>query len=86
MRGMGQGLRIHTSRQVEAECVCDALREYETEVEQEGGLWMVIISEPPAGPEFTLVLSALKTCLDENEIASVKVTIDGQSYVMEGMV
>jgi hypothetical protein len=30
------------------------------------------------------LLSALKACLDENGIASVKVTIDAQSYVMEG--
>jgi hypothetical protein len=86
MRGMGQSLRIHTSRQVDAECVCDALREYGSQVEQEGRRWVVIVSEPPGGPEFTLVLAALKTCLDENEIASVKVMIDDRSYVMEGMV
>jgi hypothetical protein len=83
---MRRGLRVHTSRQIEAECVCDALREYGSEVEQEGRLWVVTVSEPPEGSEFTLVLAALKTCLDENEIASVKVTIDDQSYAMEGIV
>jgi hypothetical protein len=83
---MRRDLRIHTPRQVDAECVCDALREYGSEVERDGRLWVVVLSEPPGGPEFTLVLAALKTCLDENEIASVKVTVDDHSYAMEGMV
>jgi hypothetical protein len=72
---------------VDAECVCDALREYGSEVEQhEGGPWVVHVAELADGSDFTAVLAALKSCLDENEIASVKVTIDEQSYVMEGMV
>jgi hypothetical protein len=83
---MGKGLRIHTSRQVEAECVSAALREYGSAVQQDGTVWVVIVSEPPRGSEFTLVLAALKTCLDENEIASVRVTMGDQSYAMEGMV
>lgn len=30
------------------------------------------------------LLSALKACLDENEIPSVRVMLDDRSYVMEG--
>jgi hypothetical protein len=34
--------------------------------------------------ELTAVLAALETCLNENAIALVKLSIDGQEYAMEG--
>jgi hypothetical protein len=83
--GGGEVLRIGTARQKDAECVADALHEYSPEVEHDEVDWAVVISAPSEGAMVTDLLSALKQCLDEQEIPSVKVTIAERSYVMEGM-
>lgn len=81
---MGQGVRITTTERRDAECIGDALIEYGSEVEQDRGRWAVHLSASGAS-DLTAVLTALKRCLDENAIATVKVSIDGDAYVMEGM-
>jgi hypothetical protein len=81
---MRQDFRIETGRRDEAECICEALVEYGGEVKRERERWIVELPGTKA-PELSAVLGALKGCLDENAIASVKVSIDGQAYAMEGM-
>jgi hypothetical protein len=80
---MRQGVRITTDSRGDAKCISDALIDYGSEVEEEGKRWTVQLSGPTA-PELTAVLAALKICLDENAIALVTVTVDGQAYAMEG--
>jgi len=78
-----QDVRITTDKQGDAECISEALIEYGSEVEREGEHWTVHVFAQTA-PEVTAVVAALKNCLDENAIALVKVSIDGQAYAMEG--
>ena len=80
---MRQDVVITTSKRADAECISDAVIEYGSEVEREGQDWTVHVFAQTA-PELTAVVAALKNCLDENAIALVKVSIDGQAYVMEG--
>jgi hypothetical protein len=79
-----RGLRIGIGRHKDAECVADALSQYGSKIEHEEDAWTVVIPAPPEGSMVNDLLSALKACLDENEIPSVKVAFDEQSYVMEG--
>jgi hypothetical protein len=48
------------------------------------GAFAVVVPTAAEGEMFTALLTALKACLDENEIPSVSVTLGEQSYVMEG--
>jgi hypothetical protein len=80
---MRQGVRITTGKRADAECISDALVDFGSEVERKGEGWAVQVSAS-SPRELTAVLAALKTCLDDNAIASVRVTIDGQAYAMEG--
>ena len=66
-----------------AECIADALGQYGSKIDPAEDAWTVVISAPPEGPVVSDLLSALKACLDENEIPSVRVTLEDQSYVME---
>jgi hypothetical protein len=81
---MRQGVRITTTKKRDAECISDAMSGYGSEVERDGRRWAVHFSTSGAS-ELPAVLSALKDCLDENAIATVKVRIDGRAYAMEGM-
>jgi hypothetical protein len=80
---MRQGVCITTGKKDDAECIHEALNAYGSELEREGRRWAVWLSSTNAPEQLTSVLSALKTCLEENGICLVTVTIDGQSYVME---
>jgi len=80
---MQPGVRITTDNRGHAKCIAEALNEYGSEVESEGKRWGVHLSASTP-PELTAVLAALKICLDENAIALVKITVDGQAYAMEG--
>jgi hypothetical protein len=80
---MRQDVRVTTKRRSEADCICEALHEYGSDVKRVGRQWAVDVSV--SAPELSAILAALKTCLDANGIASVKVTIDGRAYAMEGM-
>jgi hypothetical protein len=81
---MRQGVQITTTRERDARCIADALARHGSEVREAGRGWAVELSEPE-GADLPDLLTALKQCLDENEIASVKVEIDGQAYAMEGL-
>jgi len=78
------GLRIGIGRHEDAQCVADALSQYGSRIEHEEEAWAVVIPPPPEGSMVNDLLTALKACLDENEIPSVRVAVDDQSYVMEG--
>jgi hypothetical protein len=80
---MRQDVRITTDKRKDAECISKALLDYVSEVEKEGKRWTVQVSAPSAH-ELAALVTALKTCLDENAIALVKVTVDGRAYAMEG--
>jgi len=81
---VANGLRIGVARLEDAECISDALGGSGSEVADDDGAFTVVIPRPAEREMVTALLSALKTCLDENAIASVRVTVDEQSYVMEG--
>jgi hypothetical protein len=49
---MGQGVRITTTKQVDARCIANALLEYGGEITQDGKGWAVQLSAPEA-PELT---------------------------------
>ena len=79
---MRQGVRITTDRKRDATCISDALNEYGSELEGDGRSWTIHLSASEL--ELTAVLKALKDCLDENEIAMVKVMVADRAYAMEG--
>ena len=81
---MRQAVRITTKKRRDAKCIADALIAHGSKFEREERRWSVHLSSSSA-PELTAVLTALKSCLDENAIAAVKVSIDGEAYAMEGM-
>jgi len=78
---MRQAVRIEATTEADANCIRDALTDYQPEIELEDAGWVVGLPEPE---DLSLVLEALKTCLDDNEIAVVTVTMDEHSYLMEG--
>ena len=84
IQDVAKTLRVATARQDDAECVSAALSNYESEVESEDGAWAVVIPAPAEASMLSALLRALEDCLDENQIPSVTVTIDEQTYVMEG--
>jgi hypothetical protein len=81
---MRQGVQVTTTRKRDAECISDALGQYGGKVERDGRRWSVRLTAPE-GAVLPELLTALKQCLDENEIAAVKVELDGQAYAMEGV-
>jgi hypothetical protein len=81
---MSGGLRIEAEKREDAECIADALSAYGCEVEHEDDVWIVTALAPPDGAAVTRLLAALKACLDDNQIPSIKMRLDARSYVMEG--
>ena len=81
---MRQGVQVTTTRKRDAERISGGLAQYGGKVERKGRRWSVQLSasEDAALPD---LLRALKQCLDENEIAAVKLELDGQAYAMEGL-
>ena len=82
---MRHGVRVTTTRKLDAECISDALGQYGGKVERDGKRWYVQLSASEGAAAFPELLTALKQCLDENAIAAVKVELDGQAYAMEGL-
>jgi hypothetical protein len=78
-----QSVVIETGSEADAECVAEALGAFGCDVAEASGTWKVTVSRPdlPLAP----VLSALEQCLGDNGIASVKVSLDGRTYVMEAV-
>ena len=81
---MRQGVQVTMTRKRDAERISGGLAQYSGKVERKGRRWSVQLSasEDAALPD---LLRALKQCLDENEIAAVKLELDGQAYAMEGL-
>jgi hypothetical protein len=77
---MRQGVQVTTARKREAECIFGALRPYDAKIEREGRRWSVQLSASE-GAALPNLLTALRQCLDENEIAAVKVELDGWADV-----
>jgi hypothetical protein len=73
-------LSIATRSSTEAECIVRELVAFEPELSGGDGTWMVTIERDAELPE---ILSALETCLTTIGIASIRVRIDGRSYVLE---
>ena len=76
-------LRIAATRRADATCIAAALAEYESRIETERGGWVVVVPAVVSNAVPTAVLDALQSCLHGSEVASVKVTVDGRTYVME---
>ena len=74
-------LAVHLHHLKDAKCVADALGQGDASVIPSKTGWTV--SVVPSSRELTEVLSALHTCLADNEIRLVRVTIDGSTYAME---
>ena len=81
---MRQGVQVTTTRKRDAECISGGLARYGGKVERDGRRWSVQLSASE-GAALPNLLTALKQCLDDNEIAAVKVELDGQAYAMEGL-
>jgi hypothetical protein len=78
---MRQAVRIEARTEADAVCIRDALTEYQAKVELEDAGWVVGIPEPQ---DLSVVLEVLRSCLDDNGIAMVKVALGDHSYLMDG--
>lgn len=75
-------VRVSMHSRRDAECVAGALGDFQTRLEQEGELWIVdVVASIGVRPR---MMSALKACLDENDIDSATVTFDERSYLLAG--
>ena len=72
---------VHLRREADAECVAEALTRYRVHIEQSRHTWDVHVDL--RSRSLGDVLTALHSCLVENEIARVHVTVDGKTYAME---
>lgn len=80
---MEGGLRIQTTAEADARCIADALAEHGATVEAgDSDNWHVNLSA--RGPDYTVFLGALQSCLDRRGIASVRVVMAIRPYLMEG--
>ena len=78
---MGEVLRIEAQRRRDAECIRDALEEHGAGLDCDDTV--VLVPDSGEGEMLTAILGALHACLDDHQIASVKVTVDEQTYVMQ---
>lgn len=72
---------VHLRRQADAKCVAEALAPHSASIERTRGTWdvHVDIRSRALGD----LLTALHECLVTNEIAQVRITVDGKPYAME---
>jgi hypothetical protein len=77
---MADALLITTKSLGDAERIARELQAFGSAVGEVGETWTVIV--PPTA-KVGEVLSALETCLGENGIDAVSITVDGRTYVME---
>lgn len=77
------GLRIGATKRADATCFAEALAGFESRIEFEHDEWVVVVPAVVSHALTTALLDALQSCLNGSEIAAVKVTLDGRSYVME---
>ena len=79
------GLRIAATRRADATCIAAALAEFESRIETDHDEWVVVVPAVVSHAVTTAILDALQSCLHGSEIAAVKVTLDGRTYVMESL-
>ena len=82
---MADALRIAATKQADATRIAAALVDFESRIETENGEWVVVVPAVVSNALTTAVLDALQPCLHGSEVAAVKVTIDGRTYVMESL-
>ena len=75
-------MRIEAQHSRDAECIRDALEDHGAVTTRHGRVVLL----PHSGDDDVLmtVLTALHACLKDHEIAAVKVTVDGHTYLMQG--
>jgi len=79
------GLRIGATKRADATCIAEALAGFESRIEPDHGEWVVVVPAVVSHALTTAVLDALQSCLHGSEIAAVKVTLDGRTYVIESL-
>jgi hypothetical protein len=80
---MADALRIAATNRADATRIAAVLADFESRIETEHGEWVVVVPAVVSNAVPTAVLDALQSCLHGSEVASVKVTIDGRTHVME---
>lgn len=73
-------MTITTHSRAEADCVARELRAFGSEVAENPRGWQVAVA---ADEDVVPIMDALEKCLAENGIASVAVSIQDRTYVME---
>jgi hypothetical protein len=77
---MPEAIVIKAGSRADAACIARELRAFNPELACTRGAWTVDVHDSLKVAE---VLSALETCLGDNGIRAVTVTVDGRTYVME---
>jgi hypothetical protein len=76
-----QLVEIELGSSADAECVAEALASFGSKLAENHGLW--IVTSWHNRDEIVPFLDALHQCLDESDIHSVRISVDGRRYVME---
>jgi hypothetical protein len=75
-----QPLTIETDSKATAQCIAEALAQFETELRSNGERWAVRVDQEEC--EIALLFDALDDCLRANGIHSVRVTLGKRKYLM----
>jgi hypothetical protein len=78
---MRQLVEIELGSSADAECVAEALASFGSKLAENHGHWTVTTRQDD--DEIVPVLDALHQCLDDSDIHSVRISVDGRKYVME---
>jgi len=76
-----QLVEIELGSSADAECVAEALASFGSKLRENHGHWTVTTWQDD--DEIVPVLDALHQCLDDRDIHSVRISVDGRKYVME---
>jgi hypothetical protein len=77
-----QLVEIELGSSADAECVAEALASFGSKLAENHGHWTVTTCHQD-DDEIVPVLDALHQCLDDSDIHSVRISVDGRKYVME---
>ena len=75
-------LQIEARNTSEAQCLKRALSSYAQRRQRRRSLW-ITLPEDQSGKNLADLLGAIETCLTANEIPTVRVNLDGKSYLLE---
>ena len=78
---MRQLVEIELGSSADTECVAEALVSFDSNLRENHSHWAV--TNWPEDDEIVPVLDALHQCLDDRDIHSVRISVDGRKYVME---